>query len=75
MSTNPAISVIMSVYNGAQYLYAAVQSILDQDFTDFEFIIVNDGSVDNSDAILKQLAARDSRIRLIGRENRGWWQA
>jgi Glycosyl transferase family 2 len=71
MSSNPAISVIMSVYNGAQYLYAAVQSILDQDFTDFEFIIVNDGSTDNSITILNDMAARDPRIRLISRENRG----
>ncbi len=61
----------MSVYNGAQYLYSAAQSILDQDFTDFEFIIINDGSRDNSDAILNELAARDTRIRVISRENRG----
>lgn len=71
MSTKPAIAVIMSVYNGAQYLYAATQSILDQDFTNFEFIIVNDGSTDNSDAVLDAFAARDTRIRLISRENRG----
>jgi Glycosyl transferase family 2 len=71
MSAIPAISVIMSVYNGAQYLFSAVQSILDQDFTDFEFIIVNDGSTDDSIDILREMAARDARIRLIDRENRG----
>jgi hypothetical protein len=71
MSAIPAISVIMSVYNGGQYLFAAVQSILDQDFTDFEFIIVNDGSCDNSIAILQAMAASDARIRIIDRENHG----
>ena len=71
MATAPALSVIMSVYNGAQHLYPAVQSILDQDFTDFEFLIVNDGSTDASGAILKDLAETDARIQVIDRENRG----
>ena len=71
MSDTPAVSVLMSVHNGARHLYAAVQSILAQDFTGFEFLIVNDGSTDNSGAILRGLAARDSRIRLIDREHRG----
>jgi glycosyltransferase involved in cell wall biosynthesis len=71
MSSIPAISVIMSVYNSARYLYAAVESILNQDFNDFEFIIVNDGSTDNSGEILVRLAQRDPRIRVISRENRG----
>ena len=71
MATAPALSVIMSVYNGAAYLYPAVQSILAQDFTDFEFLIVNDGSTDASSNMLKALAASDARITLIDRENRG----
>lgn len=71
MATTPALSVIMSVYNGAAHLYPAVQSILDQDFADFEFLMVNDGSTDASGAILKDLAAADARIRVIDRENRG----
>lgn len=71
MSQAPAISVIMSVYNGARYLHAAVDSILAQSFKDFEFIIVNDGSADDSGAILQELAVSDVRIRLIDRENRG----
>ncbi len=71
MATAPAISVLMSVYNGAAHLYPAVRSILDQDFADFEFVIVNDGSTDGSGVVLKRLAASDSRIRLIDRENRG----
>lgn len=71
MASAPALSVIMSVYNGARYVYAATQSILAQDFADFEFLIVNDGSVDNSGDILRTLALSDNRIRLIERKNRG----
>lgn len=67
----PIISVVMSVYNGQQFLDSAVESIINQTFTDFEFIIVNDGSTDGSFAILKEYAQRDCRIRLISRENRG----
>lgn len=71
MATTPAVSVIMSVYNGAAHLYPAVRSILDQNFADFEFLIVNDGSTDASGAILRRLAESDARIKLIERENRG----
>lgn len=71
MATAPTVSVIMSVYNGAPYLYACMQSILQQHFDDFEFLVVNDGSSDGSSEILQNLAAADSRIRLIERENRG----
>lgn len=67
----PEISVIMPVYNGAQYLSKAVQSILSQSFSNFEFIIINDGSTDNSLALLRDFAQQDSRIQLISRENRG----
>lgn len=71
MATGCAVSVIMSVYNGAPHVYASVQSILRQSFTDFELLILNDGSTDNSSQILNSLADCDSRIRLIERENRG----
>ncbi len=67
----PAISVAMSVYNGAPYLAEAIESILNQTFTDFEFLILNDGSKDTSAAIIDHYAAKDSRIRAIHRENRG----
>lgn len=69
--TQPAISVVMSVYNGAPYLRAAIDSILAQTFGDFEFLILDDGSSDGSGAIVQDYAARDARIRLIQRENRG----
>lgn len=67
----PIISVVMSVYNGGEFLAGAIESVLVQTFRDFEFIIVNDGSTDGSLAILEECAQRDCRIRLISRENRG----
>jgi len=60
---DPKISVIMSVYNGERYLKQAIESILNQTFTDFELIIVNDGSTDNSLKIIQSYD--DTRIRLI----------
>jgi glycosyltransferase involved in cell wall biosynthesis len=65
---NPKVSVLMSVYNGAKYLREAIESILSQTFTDFEFLIVNDCSNDNSPSILKEYANKDSRIRVITNE-------
>jgi glycosyltransferase involved in cell wall biosynthesis/2-polyprenyl-3-methyl-5-hydroxy-6-metoxy-1,4-benzoquinol methylase len=62
----PKVSVIMSVYNGEKYLREAIESILNQTFTDFEFVIVNDGSTDNSLEILKSYD--DERIRVINNE-------
>ena len=71
MAAAPALSVIMSVYNGARYLDDAIRSILAQDFADFEFLIINDGSTDGSSGILREMAAGDHRIKLVERENRG----
>ncbi len=65
----PKISVIMSVYNGEKYLKEAVNSILKQTFTDFEFIIINDGSTDNTRAILESY--NDPRIFLFHQDNIG----
>lgn len=61
----PLISVIMSVYNDERYVGKAVESILNQTFTDFEFIITNDCSKDGTLEILRDYAAKDSRIMLI----------
>lgn len=65
----PQISVIMSVYNGEKYLREAIDSILNQTFTHFEFIIVNDGSTDKSLNIIKSY--NGSRIILVQQENKG----
>ncbi len=69
--TSPAISVVMCVYNGARFLREAIESILDQSFTDFEFIIINDGSTDNTASILDSYANRDARVHVYSQENRG----
>lgn len=61
----PTISVVMSVYNAEPYLHSAVKSILNQSFTDFEFIIIEDGSTDNSKNILQELANEDQRLKII----------
>ncbi len=66
---NPDISVVMSVYNGSRYLRRSVESILSQEGSDFEFIIVNDGSTDESGSILAEYAAADRRLRVIDQEN------
>ncbi|HRI88694.1 MAG TPA: glycosyltransferase family 2 protein, partial [Candidatus Hydrogenedentes bacterium] len=71
----PAISVITPVYNNASYLPEALDSILGQTFSDFEFILVNDGSTDNSLEVLETYARRDPRIRISSRENRGYISA
>jgi glycosyltransferase involved in cell wall biosynthesis len=68
---NPLVSVVMSVYNGDQYVPESVESILNQTFTDFEFIIINDGSTDKTKVILEEYAANDSRILLVHQENLG----
>lgn len=64
----PQISVVMSVYNGATYLEAAMNSIINQTFTDFEFIIIDDCSTDNSYEILHRFSLSDNRIRLYKSE-------
>jgi len=61
----PLVSVVMAVHNDAQYVRAAIASILLQSLHDFEFIIVDDGSTDRSAAILEGYAREDSRIRLL----------
>lgn len=63
MSDSPVVSVLMSVYGGKQYLGQAIQSVLDQTFKDFEFIIVDDGSRDESLKMIRSF--QDPRIVLI----------
>jgi len=64
-STHPVISVLMSVFNGGHHLSMALESVLEQTFTDFEFIVIDDGSTDSTSEILADYASRDSRIRLV----------
>ncbi len=67
----PKVSVLMSVYNSEKYLAQSIESVLNQTFEDFEFIIIDDGSKDLSFDILKSFAAKDNRINISSRENRG----
>ena len=71
MSPTPAVSVLLPVYNGENYVGEAVESILAQSFEDFELIVINDGSTDNSGKILHEMAIRDLRIVLIEKTNGG----
>jgi glycosyltransferase involved in cell wall biosynthesis len=59
------------VYNAEPYICQTVESILGQTFADFEYILINDGSKDDSLEKLQRYSAKDARIRLISRENRG----
>lgn len=71
--SNIIVSVIMSVYNGEKYLKEAIESILCQSYRNFEFIIVNDGSVDNTELIIKEY--NDDRIKLLNKANGGLAQS
>lgn len=68
----PTVSVLMPVHNAERYLAEAIESILDQTFTDFEFLIIDDGSTDRSRVTLERYAARDARIRVTSRPNTGY---
>lgn len=66
-----AISVLMPVYNARRHLRQAIESILGQTCRDFEFLCVDDGSTDDSPAILAQYAGRDPRVKIITKANGG----
>lgn len=71
MINSPLVSIIMPVYNGSFYLKEAILSILNQTYKNFEFIIIDDGSTDNSLEIIQEFNDKDNRIQYISRENRG----
>lgn len=68
---NQLISIIVPVYNVEEYLKQCLDSILEQTFSDYEVILVNDGSTDNSGLICQEYAEKDSRIRYFEKENGG----
>lgn len=70
-STSPEISIIVPVYKVEQYLDRCVESILKQTFTDFELILVDDGSPDNCPKMCDEWAKKDSRIKVIHKKNGG----
>lgn len=70
--TSPRVTVGLPVFNGEQYLAETIESILAQDFEDFELLVADNASTDRTRTIVEQFAARDSRIRLLPSEtNRG----
>ena len=64
MNTTPKISLIMSVYNGEDYLSEAIESVLNQTFEDFELIVINDCSTDSTGEILSKYSQLDSRVKV-----------
>jgi glycosyltransferase involved in cell wall biosynthesis len=75
MSGSPEISVVMSVYNGVDKLPETIDSVLSQQGASLEFIVVDDGSTDGSDAIIGSYARHDPRIRILHQENQGLTRA
>ncbi|HEX2683779.1 MAG TPA: glycosyltransferase [Ferruginibacter sp.] len=67
--TEPKITVLMPAYNAAKYIAAAIASVLDQSFTEFELLIINDGSTDDTEMVIRSF--EDERIRLINQSNLG----
>lgn len=70
-NSNPKISVIVPIYNAEKFLHRCIDSILAQSFTDFELLLIDDGSNDNSGKICDDYAQKDNRIRVFHNENNG----
>ncbi len=68
MNKAPEISLIMSVYNGEEYLEEAIESVLKQRFTDWELIVINDCSTDSTGEILEKFALKDARVKVYPNE-------
>ena len=69
---NPKVTVLMPVYNDENFLPESIESILGQTFTNFEFLIIDDGSTDNSLKIIKKYQKKDKRINIkINKKNLG----
>ena len=71
MMNTPKISILVPVYNVEKYLQRCVDSVLAQDFTNWEMILVDDGSPDRCPQMCDAFTAKDTRIKVIHQENRG----
>ena len=71
MKSNPYVSVIIPAYNAGTTIAQTISSVLMQSFKDFEIIVVNDGSSDNTASIVEGLSKNDSRVKFISQSNRG----
>ena len=68
MSHIPRISVVMPAYNAEKYIGEAIESILQQTFSDFEYIIIDDGSTDRTWEIIQEYAQKDERVVVMQNE-------
>lgn len=68
---NPLLSIVTPVYNVESFLDRSVQSILSQSYRDIELILIDDGSTDGSSFLCDELAKKDSRVKVIHKENGG----
>lgn len=71
MQTQPLVSIIMPVYNVDKYLPECIQSVLDQTYTNFELLAVDDGSPDKCPEIIENFAKQDKRVISIHQQNGG----
>lgn len=71
----PWLSVIVPIYNAERFLPQCIESILNQSFTNYELLLVDDGSTDSSSQICTQYAIKDNRIRYLKKENGGSYQS
>jgi glycosyltransferase involved in cell wall biosynthesis len=68
---HPSLSIIIPVFQAEKYLRPCIDSVLNQSFPDFELILINDGSMDQSGDICDEYARADARIKVIHQENKG----
>ena len=71
MTPTPVVSIIVPVYNTEKFLHRCIDSILAQSYTDFELLLIDDGSKDSSGSICDEYAAKDIRVRVFHKENGG----
>src|SRR5215213_5581398 len=68
---SPLVSVLMPAYNAGRYVAESVESVRAQTFRDWELVVVDDGSADDTGEVVRRFAARDARVRYVRRENGG----
>lgn len=71
MTENPLISVIIPIYNAEKYLTMSLEALQNQTYKNFEALMINDGSSDNSEKIAAEFAAKDARFKLFNQQNQG----
>ena len=67
----PTVTIIIPVYNAEASIHRCVDSVLSQEYTDFELLLVDDGSTDHSGEICDEYGKQDSRVRVLHKENTG----